>query len=212
MGYFIKFILLLILPFLILIRGAVYLHVSSDYLPLVCIIGAGLFTILLIFSYLGFIRNLLVVKEDDGPSHLGRRMLIATFLVTLYIVHGVFYLSSSNLKTKELTHEIRQVHPIIRLAVSTLIHLDKELIITDANRTPEDYRKMGLKQASHSLHYKQSTGYAHAMDIRTKGRPEWKNILIETYFRLMGFRTLRHIGTADHLHVSLKSHDRPQAK
>lgn len=212
MSNLLKLILLIILPFLILIRGAVYIHNSSNYLPLVCIIGAGLFTILLIFSYLGFIRNLLVVSGKDSPSRLGRRMLIATLIVILYIVHGVFYLSASNLKTKELTQEIREVHPIIRLAVSTLIHMDKELVITDANRSPEDYRKMGLKQASHSLHYKQSTGYAHAMDIRTRSRPEWKNILIRNYFRIMGFRTLRHVGTADHLHISLKSHDRPMAK
>lgn len=212
MTSFLKLLLLIILPFLILIRGAVYLHNSSNYLPLVCIIGAGLFTILLIFSYLGFIRNLLIVRDENSPSRLGRRMMIATSLVILYIVHGVFYLSAGNLKTKELTQEIREVHPIMRLAVSTLIHLDKKLIITDANRSPEDYRKMGLKQASHSLHYKQSTGYAHAMDIRTKGRPEWKNFLIRNYFRVMGFRTLRHIGTADHLHISLMSHDRPAAR
>jgi hypothetical protein len=43
----------------------------------------------------------------------------------------------------------------------------------------------------------------HAVDLRTIGRAEWKNVLLNWYFRSMGFRTLRHVGTADHLHVSL---------
>ena len=104
------------------------------------------------------------------------------------------------------------MHPVLRLAVSTLIHLDKEIIITDSDRMPEDYRAMGLKTIKNSLHYRQSTGYSHALDLRTMNRPEWKNILVQNFFRVMGFRTLRHSGTADHLHVSLLSHDRPHAK
>jgi len=71
---------------------------------------------------------------------------------------------------------------------------------------------MGLKSKNHSLHYRQSNGYAHAMDLRTNGRSEVRNFMTQTFFRLMGFKTLRHIGTADHLHVSLVSHDRPNAK
>lgn len=101
---------------------------------------------------------------------------------------------------------------MLRLAVSTLIHIDKELIITDADRQPEDYKKMGLKSKKLSLHYKQNTGYSHALDLRTSGRPIWKNLIVQNYFRLMGFRTLRHVGTADHLHVSLMSHQNPYAK
>jgi len=29
---------------------------------------------------------------------------------------------------------------------------------------------------------------------------------MQLYFHLMGFRTLRHVGTADHLHVELPLH------
>jgi hypothetical protein len=68
---------------------------------------------------------------------------------------------------------------------------------------------MGLPTKSHSLHFKQSDGFSHAIDIRVKGRSEVRNWLLERYFRMMGFNTLRHFGTADHLHVSLLSHDRP---
>jgi hypothetical protein len=41
------------------------------------------------------------------------------------------------------------------------------------------------------------------MDLRTKGRSQARNALTVAYFRIMGFRSLRHVGTADHLHVSL---------
>ena len=63
---------------------------------------------------------------------------------SLYVVvHGIFYIGGSNLKTENLRSELRKVHPILRLSASTLIHLDKELMITDAKRVPEDYKKMG---------------------------------------------------------------------
>jgi len=130
-------------------------------------------------------------------------------------LHGIFYFSGNNLTNKQLKSEILDVHPIVRLSVSTLIHIDKELIITDADRRPEDYRRMGLKTKAHSLHYQQSNGYSHALDIRTRNRNEVHNFLVKNYFRVMGFRTLRHSGsgtTGDHLHISLMSHDRPYAK
>lgn len=82
-------------------------------------------------------------------------------------------------------------------------------MVTDADRQPEDYGKMGLPTKSHSLHYRQSSGYAHAVDLRTLRRGALRNALVAAYFRLMGFNTLRHMGSADHLHVSLKSHERP---
>ena len=32
----------------------------------------------------------------------------------------------------------------------------------------------------------------------------WRNLLLRGYFATMGFPTLRHVGTGDHLHVSLR--------
>jgi len=56
------------------------------------------------------------------------------------------------------------------------------------------------------LHARQRDGWAHAVDLRTIGRSAIVNLLVEWYFRAMGFRTLRHVGTADHLHVELPIH------
>ena len=54
-----------------------------------------------------------------------------------------------------------------------------------------------------SLHFKLEDRYVHAMDFRTKGRSPGRNRLTVAYFRIMGFRSLRHVAAADHLHVSL---------
>ncbi len=95
------------------------------------------------------------------------------------------------------------LHPLLRVSVSTLILIDGDLVITDVARTPQDYVTMGLPIYEASLHYRQDDGYVHAMDLRTLDRPRWRNWLTQGYFRSMGLRTLRHVGTADHLHVSL---------
>ena len=60
---------------------------------------------------------------------------------------------------------------------------------------------MGLAVNPASMHYEQSDGYVHAVDLRTVGRGWWRNWGVEGYFRAMGFGTLRHRGTEDHLHV-----------
>ena len=207
----IKFAFLLIFPFILLIRGAVYLHDAHHFMPWFAIAGGVLFTVIVLFIYFSFIYGKISGKFGNSGS-IKRRFVIAFLFVFLYAMHGIFYYSGENLKSESLKSEITEVHPILRLSVSTVIHLDKSLIITDANRVPEDYKKMGLKSKKHSLHYKQSSGYSHALDLRTNNRSELRNTLLKWYFNMMGFRTLRHVGTADHLHVSLKSHDRPYAK
>ena len=45
--------------------------------------------------------------------------------------------------------------------------------------------------------------WVHAVDLRTRGRGVIRNRVVQLYFWSMGFSTLRHVGTADHLHVQL---------
>jgi len=167
-------------------------------------------TMIVIFIYLTIVHS--YFSEQDNIYSFRRRLLLSVVIVGLYAIHGLFYMKTDNMKSKSIKSEILEVHPVLRLAASTLIHLDKDLIITDAERQPEDYKKMGLKSIKNSLHYTQSTGFTHAIDLRTRNRPAWKNYMVQGYFYVMGFRTLRHTGTADHLHISLMSHDRPYAK
>lgn len=210
--HLIKIILLLVLPFATLIRGASFLHFHLGYSAFTCLgLAAGATTIIM-FVYFSFFYGNITGKFGNFDA-VKRRALIAFLMVLIYCMHGLLFFNSSHLKSASLKDEMSNLHPIVRLSLSTLVYLDRDLIITDASRQPEDYRKMGLPTKKSSLHYTQaSTNYAHAVDIRTKGRSEFKNGLINLYFRIMGFNTLRHHGTADHLHVSLHSHDAPHSK
>ena len=131
------------------------------------------------------------------------RAYTAIALVAGFCVYALIFLSENNAKG-EAYHEFQSLHPVLRVGVSTAILFDRDLLITDASRKPEDYDNMGLTRLANSLHYVQADGFVHAMDIRTNGRSEFRNKMIEHSFQLMGFQTLRHVGTSDHLHVSLR--------
>ena len=122
-------------------------------------------------------------------------------LVGGFVLYGMVFLSTSNSKSTEVNQEFYLLQPILRLGRSTLFLIDRKTIVTDASRMPEDYSKMGLKTNARSLHFKQKDGSAYALDLRTKGRLEFGNSLLRGYFWMMGFKTIRHVGTADHLHV-----------
>ncbi len=124
-------------------------------------------------------------------------------LVFSFVLYTTAFISSDNTKGSEIKEEFYSLHPVLRLASSTLFILDKKTIMTDASRIPEDYSKMGLKAIKNSLHYKQKDGYTYAIDLRTKNRSEFRNSLLRAYYFTLGFKTIRHTGTADHLHVSM---------
>jgi hypothetical protein len=128
---------------------------------------------------------------------------VAMPMVIAYCGYALLYVADANTKASEVRTFYRSLHPILRVGLSTLILADDGLVITDLARTPEDYERMGLPHRERSHHYRQRDGYVHAADLRTIGRGEIRNRLVETYFTVMGFRTLRHVGTADHLHVGL---------
>lgn len=206
-----KIVFILIFPFILLIRGAIVFHEQFHLSPFFSIIvGVGVTTILLFLYFTVFYSH--YSGRLGSLKGMKIRLLAALLITIFYATHGIFYISTGNLKNEKVHSEINKVHPILRLSISTVVILDSDLIITDGKRIPEDYKKMGLKEKTHSLHYNQKNGYAHALDLRTNNRSEIRNVLLRNYFRLMGFRTLRHAGTADHSHISLMSHDRPYAK
>ncbi len=201
----VKIIFLLILPFLLLIRGSVHLLVEYKLDAYTSLLGGAGITVIALVIYFSFFYGRMIGKLGSYDS-MKRRTWIAILMVLAYSIHGIFFFSSSNAKSNEVRSELLDLHPILRLSLSTLIHFDKELIVTDASRKVSDYDGMGLKRNSRSKHLKQSDGYAHAIDLRTKGRPEFKNQMMAMYFRAMGMETLRHVGTDDHLHVAMPNH------
>lgn len=190
---------LLALPFFVLVRSAVWLHdrgVGTAWLPLA---GGVLFTGLLLVGY-----AVVTTRMISGTWRLPRyakRVLLG--ITAAFALHGVLFLSANNAKSGDVRDGYRQVHPLLRVATATLVLVDRELVVTDASRTLDDYRRMGLPSNEASLHFGQPNGWVHAVDLRTIGRERWQNGFMGLYFWSMGFQTLRHRGTADHLHVSL---------
>ena len=201
-----KLLLLLIFPFWVLIRGSVFLHETYEASPWGAMLGGMLGSAALLFLYLSYFQG----RLSGRVGRVRRTYGLALSLVTVYCLPGLFYLSAGHAKGEAVRQEFTRLHPVLRVGVSTLTVLDKKLIVTDADRQPADYGAMGLPVNHRSLHYRQSSGYAHAVDIRTVGHSALRNVLVTAYFRLMGFQTLRHVGTADHLHVSLSSPDLPE--
>lgn len=190
---------LAVVPFLLLLRGGVHAHAAWGWSPWPAVLsgvalggaGLGLLTwlVLLALGMPGAVRRVL----SRG----------ALLLAVAYAGYGLVYVAARHAKGPEVRSEYRRLHPLLRLASTTLFLVDGDAVVTDASREPADYRAMGLTPRESSLHFPQADGYVHALDLRTAGRPGWRNLLVSGAFRIMGFRTLRHVGTADHLHVSL---------
>ncbi|UCF41252.1 MAG: hypothetical protein JSW43_02660 [Gemmatimonadota bacterium] len=199
LGFFAKVVLLIVLPFVVLLRTAVYLYLQHDVSTWLALGGGAALALLVLTAYGAWIS-----KKVTGKGRVGFvAKWVALPLVLFYCGYALLHLASVNAKTEEVRSYYTALHPLLRLSVSTFTLLDGDLVITDLTRTPQDYISMGLPVYEASLHYPQDDGYAHAMDLRTLDRAFWRNWFMEGYFRVMGLRTLRHVGTADHLHVSL---------
>ena len=128
---------------------------------------------------------------------------IALPAVVLWSAFSLFYLSKANAKTPSVREAYTSLHPVLRLAVSSAIIADGDLVVTDARRNAADYRRMNLPVFERTMHYQQPDSWVHAIDVRTIGHNEVRNFALTWYFRAVGLRVVRHVGTADHLHVEL---------
>ena len=195
-------VLALVFPFWLLVGGSAFLYRHYGVPTWPALLGGLLLTALVLLLYASW-----VAKRVSGKRRVPVNLTRVLFsVVGAYCLYTLIYLSSLNVKHDEIRREYRSLHPLLRVAASTFILVDSDMVITDMQRQAEDYERMGLPLYERSLHFVQDDGYAHAVDLRTIGRSEWRNLLMTGYFKAMGFRTLRHTGTADHLHVSLPMH------
>ncbi len=186
-------------PFLVLVRTSVFGYRTLEWGTWPSLALGISATVVVV----GLLAGRLVKRTTGKARYRIILTRVALPLVVAYSAYGMIFLSASNAKSERIRSYYRQVHPIFRLALATASLGDHGLVVTDLGRTPADYLAMGLPTMEVSLHYRQPDGYVHAADLRTIGRPVWRTALLMLYFRAMGFRTLRHVGTADHLHVSL---------
>ena len=193
-----KAIAVVALPFLVYVRASVYLYRH----------GANPWIAILVAAFLtsGIVSGCVILIA----RRFRRRARVPTVVkwaalpvVFAWCVYAAFYLSRVNVKSDEVRAYYSSVNPILRVALSTIVLVDPDLVVTDMGRVPEDYRRMGLPVNERTKHYRQADGYVHAVDLRTRGRWEIRNRVVQFYFWSMGFSTLRHVGTADHLHVEL---------
>ena len=154
-----------------------------------------------------------VLRVGRKPAPGGREVAqevrdsVAALAAAAFVLYSLLVIAGGNVKSEEVRAEYSGLHPLLRMAVSVFVLADADAVITDADRTPEFYARAGLPANESSLHFRQDVGFVHAVDLRTINRPEWRNLVAELAFRAMGFHTLRHVSTADHLHVSLRLPD-----
>lgn len=192
---------LVIFPFFLLVRFSVYLNHTYGLGAWSSLTGGILATIILLCFYL----LLLSFKVSNKKLLLKLGGIGVSTMVLGFSLFSLFYISSINAKSTDVQSVYRSMHPILRVAVSTVTLAESDLVITDIERFEEDYARMGLPVNQTSLHYRQDSGYVHAVDIRTIGHGILRNALLRGSLELMGFRTIRHVGTADHLHVELRN-------
>lgn len=187
------------LPFVVLVRGAVLLYTSAHWPWLLALLASGSAMIGVLALY-----GALASRRLTGQARFGWiARWVALPLVAGFLIRGLIYLDRSHAQSESIRGEYHDTHPLLRMALATLDLADDKLVVTDMSRTAADYTRMGLPVVANTMHAVQRDGWVHAVDIHTRGRGFIVNFFVATYFRAMGFRVLRHVGTADHLHVEL---------
>jgi hypothetical protein len=192
--------LLVVLPFVLLIRGGVFAYRvwSLGTWPSLLLAVAATALVLALYAWAVSHR----LGAGEGLKKLFTRAAVGVSIA--YVAYALVFVASANVKSDEVRSEYAALHPLLRMASSALILVDPASVITDAGRSEEDYWLMGLPKNEASLHFEQEDGFVHALDLRTIGRSEVRNRAVELAFWALGFHSLRHVGTADHLHVSLR--------
>jgi hypothetical protein len=195
----VKLAAIIALPFVVYVRASVFFYDHGA--PVwVAIAGAAGLTMALVLTYAGALA-----RQLRGRARV-RSLLrwIALPMAAAWCLFSLFFLARVNAKSDEVRGYFLSVHPILRVALSTVILVDPGLVITDMARKPSDYSRMGLPVNGRSKHYEQTDGWVHAVDLRTTSNGAIRNWALQFYFEMMGFSTLRHVGTADHLHVQMR--------
>jgi hypothetical protein len=192
---------LAVLPFLVLIRGAVLLEQALAWNAWFSI-GLAAVVTTSVLSYYVF-RLWRIISHRSGYVWIATRVVAPIMLV--FCIVSLSFLADANAKDARVHGTYRELHPALRLALASLCLVDDDVVLTDIRRTPAEYPRMGLPVAARSLHYAQPDGFVHAIDLRTRGRGLARNLLTQAWFLGLGFETVRHDGSADHLHVSLPS-------
>lgn len=187
------------LPFVVYVRSSVFLYAHATPPWLAVTLGA-LLTTGVVAGYAAWLSRRACGRAR--LSAMARWILVP--VAAAWCGYAVLYLARVNAKSDAVRQYYSAVHPVLRVALATAILVDQDMVVTDMRRVPEDYARMRLPANDRTKHYRQPNGWVHAVDLRTRERGELRNRAVQLYFWMMGFDTLRHVGTADHLHVQLQ--------
>ncbi len=195
-----RLLVIVALPFVVLVRGSVFFYEHGRVPAWIAVPTAAALTIAVVTIYASWLVRTLTGRRSKA---LMLARWVALPLVLFYCGYSLLYLSRVNAKP-DVRAYYTSVHPLLRLALSTWILVDPNMVVTDMRRAREDYPRMRLPVNESSLHYRQADGWVHAVDLRTARRGWLRSRVLQLYFWVMGFDTRRHVGTADHLHVELR--------
>ena len=148
----VKLSAIIALPFVVYVRSSVFLYDHGAHVW-VAIVGAAGLTMALVLIYAAGLG-----RQLHGRARV-RSLLrwIALPIVAAWCLSSLFYLARVNAKSDEVRGYFLSVHPILRVALSTVILVDPGIVITDMARRPSDYGRMGLPMNDKSMHFEQPT-------------------------------------------------------
>lgn len=197
--FLVTLVLAVAFPFVVWLRLSIVLYADfgiNHWVAIACGVAAATVVVML---YVWYLAGKLGVERIVTVSR-SRAVIV---LVGAFTIWSLLFISAANVKSPDVRTTYRETHPLLRMSLAALVVFDRRAVVTDMRRETAEYRRMGLPVNERSLHLRQKDGYVHAVDLRTIGRNELHNYLVASYFRAIGLRTIRHVGTADHLHVSL---------
>jgi hypothetical protein len=201
-----------LLCFILMLRGSISLYYSHGFNVWITLAILSFVALILLLIYM-----LVAFRKIWGHWPMSFALVKGKTIFALFILIGCYayvwaQFSDGQAKSQSVYGEASKLHPFLTLAVSTILIVDRGLVVTDIARVPDDYEAMGLQTNRRSLHFAQADGYVYAVDIRTNGRSGIRNTLVKGFFYAMGFNTIRHTGNADHLHISLSPRNRRDVK
>jgi hypothetical protein len=194
-----KVLVVVAVPFVLFVRSGVEMY-SRGAPSWAAVLVSSLVTIGVVAAYAIWLSR----RMTGNTRVRAVARWIAVPLVASWAAYSLLYLASANAKSEEVRAHYTSLHPVLRAALSTVILVNTDLVVTDMARVAADYGRMGLPVNERTRHFRQPDGWVHAVDLRTMGRSEIENRAVQLYFWSMGFSTLRHVGSADHLHVQLR--------
>src|SRR5439155_21919269 len=137
-------LLVTLLPFLVLVKVAVFLYTREGCATMLALAGGTACTAAVVTAYAALVWHR--VTGRVRLALVARRLALP--LVVAYCGYALIYLSSANAKSDRVRAYYASLHPLLRVALSTLILADRELVITDLARGPNDYATMGLARTA----------------------------------------------------------------